>query len=196
MRSLILFFPLSLSLVAGWQRPTLPEQVHAVAAKRPALPVVDTNACPFEGCKFGKWTVIRKSVMYTTWKADRRAIGTLAKGQVVIGITGVHITREPDVIHVFEAIPELGLRPGDVVLRYMFLGEGYANIWANGRYVKAADLTFVTEKTESGCLRDCQAAVEQDGEKEWWVEVKTSSGKVGWTKADYNFDGVDALASE
>jgi hypothetical protein len=167
-----------------------------VEAKRPALPVIDMNACPFEGCTFGKWTVIRKSPLYTTWKADRRVIGTLVKGQVVKGITGVHITRKPDVIHVFQAIPELGLKPGDVVLRYMYLGEGYANIWANGRYVKSADLTFVTEKTGSGCLRDCQAAVEENGVKEWWVEVKTSSGKIGWTQANYNFDGVDALASE
>jgi hypothetical protein len=195
-RLLILLVPLSLSLISGHPRPTVAEHVHVTEAKRPALPVVDINACPFEGCRFGKWTVIRTSALYTTWKANRRAIGTLEKGQVVTGMTGVHVTRRPDVIYVFRAIPELGLKAGDVVLRYMYLGEGYANIWANGRYIKSADLTFVTEKSGFGCLRDCQAAVEENGEKEWWVEVKTSSGEVGWTKADYNFDGVDALASE
>jgi len=195
-RFFILIVSLSLSLIAGRPWPTLSERVHGAEAKPPMLPVVDTSACPFEGCRFGKWTVIRKSVMYTTWKADRRAIGVLAKGQVVTGVTGVHITRKPDVIHVFEAIPQLGLKPGDVVLRYMYLGEGFANIWANGRYVKSADTTFVTEETGTGCLRGCQAAVEEEGEKEWWVEVRTWSGKVGWTKADYNFDGVDALACE
>jgi hypothetical protein len=45
------------------------------------------------------------------------------------------------------------------------------------------------------CLRDCQAVVEENGEKEWWVEVRMSSGKIGWTKAEYNFNGIDALAS-
>ena len=195
MRSLILIVSCSLSLIASLPRPPLTDHAPVVEVKEPALPVVDVNACPFEGCTFRKWTVIRKSTLYTSWKADRRQIGTLTKGNVVTGITGVHITRKPDVIHVFQTIPELGLKPGDVLLRYMYLGEGFANIWAHGRYVKAADTTFVTEKSGSGCLRDCVAVVEESGEKEWWVEVKTSSGKIGWTNADYNFDGVDALAS-
>ena len=185
----------SLSLIAGRPRPTLIDRAPAIEAKEPVLPLVDMNACPFEGCTFGKWTVIRKSTLYTSWKPDRRRIGMLAKGQVVTGITGVHLTKKPDVIYVFQAIPDLGLKPGDVVLRYMYLGEGSANIWARGRYLKSADTTFVMEKGGSGCLRNCVAVVEENGEKEWWVEVKTSSGKIGWTKAEFNFDGVDALAS-
>lgn len=195
MRPTVLILSLSLSLVAGRARPPLSDHPPVSKAEAPALPVVDMNACPFEGCTFRKWTVIRKSPLYTSWKRDRRQIGVLAKGQVVTGITGVHITKQPDVIHVFQAIPELGLKPGDVVLRYMYLGEGFANIWANGRYIKSFDCTFVTEKGEGGCLRDCRAVVEENGEKEWWVEVKMSSGKIGWTKAEYNFNGMDALAS-
>ena len=81
------------------------------------------------------------------------------------------------------------------MLRYMYLGEGFANIWANGKYTKDTDCTFVTEKSGGRCLRDCPAVVEEDGEKEWWVQVKTSSGKIGWVEADIDFDGMDSLAS-
>jgi hypothetical protein len=79
-------------------------------------------------------------------------IGRLAKGEIVKGITGVHITKKPDRIPVFQAIPELGLRPGDVILRCMYLGEGFANIWANGKCVKEIDCTLVSEKRGGGCL--------------------------------------------
>jgi hypothetical protein len=33
----------------------------------------------------------------------------------------------------------------------------------------------------------------EDGVKEWWVKVRTTSGHEGWTKADGNFDGMDSL---
>jgi hypothetical protein len=135
------------------------------------------------------------SILYTSWKPGRVPIGRLTKGEIVKGITGVHITKKPDRIPVFQAIPELGLRPGDVILRCMYLGEGFANIWANGKCVKEIDCTLVSEKRGGGCLRDCPAVVEEDGVKEWWVQVKASSGKIGWTKVDNNFDGMDSLAS-
>jgi hypothetical protein len=164
-------------------------------AHAPALPLIDYGACPFEGCTFGKWTVTKSSTLYDSWKPGRKPIGRLTKGEKVMGLTGVDITNKPDHIRVFQAIPELGLKPGDTVLRYMYLGEGYANIWANGKYMKETDCTFVTEKSGGGCLRDCPAVVPIEGDKEWWVKVRQSNGRVGWAKSEGNFDGMDALAS-
>jgi hypothetical protein len=164
-------------------------------ADPPTLPVVDSGACPFEGCTFGKWTVTRSTALYSSWKPDRAQIGQLHKGEVVTSVTGIHLTKQPDRIQVIRAIPELRLKPGDTVLRYMYVGEGFANIWANGKYLKEVDCTFVTEKNGDGCLRDCGAVVEKQGVKEWWVQVKSSSGKTGWALVDGNFDGMDALAT-
>lgn len=31
------------------------------APQEPSLPAIDENACPFEGCSFGKWIVARDS---------------------------------------------------------------------------------------------------------------------------------------
>lgn len=188
---LIALFLLS-TLAFGQQSAGNPSAGSTSAAK-PSVPVIDYNACPFEGCTFGKWKVIKDSQVYTSWESDRTALLTLRPGDEVTGLTGVHLTRKPDRILVKQAIPNLGLKPGDTVLRYMNLGEGFANLWFNGAWHKGEDASFVTEKDGEGCLRDCPAIVTEEGIKEWWVKVKTSDGKVGWVLVENNFDGMDSL---
>lgn len=189
-----IFFVLLLAAVAFGQQPA-----HSTAEPRsglaePALPVVDENACPFEGCTFGKWKVVKESTVYSSWKDDRVEIAKLSVGQEVTGLTGVHITRRPDRILVKQDLPSLGLKRGDVVLRYMYVGEGFANMWANGKWHKEEDCSFITEKDGMGCLRDCAAVVIANGVKEWWVQITTSDGKSGWVLVKDNFDGMDSLA--
>ena len=166
------------------------------ATAQPPLPVIDYNACPFEGCTFGKWIVTRETTIFTTWKEGRKTWATLPKGAVVTGLTGVHITYEPDRIQVFQPIPELNLQPGDIILRYMYRGEGFADIWTKGQWKKEYDCSFITEKNDSGCLRNCPAKVISEGRKDWWVRVKTSEGKIGWTKVEDQFDCVDSLGGD
>ena len=182
---------LATSLAHAQQSP--PTSAQEDRTKPPALPVVDEGACPFEGCTFGEWTVTKETLLYSTWKKDRVETGRLQKGEKVAGLTGVHITEKPDTIRVLKDIPELSLKRGDTFYRYMYRGEGFADIWVHGEWKKETDCSFVTEKDAGGCLRDCSAQVVEDGVKEWWVKVRTKSGEVGWTKADGNFDGMDSL---
>src|SRR5580700_6112361 len=93
------------------------------ATPQPPSPVIDYNACPFEGCTFGKWLVTHETTIFTTWEEGRKPWATLKKGEVVTGLTGVHVTWEPDRVQVFQPIPELKLQPGDIILRYMQRGE-------------------------------------------------------------------------
>jgi hypothetical protein len=165
-------------------------------ANPPQLPVVDYNACPFEGCTFGKWIVTRETAIFTTWKEDRKPWATLRKGEIVTGLTGVHITLEPDRVQVFQPIPDMHLQPGDIILRYMSRGEGFADIWVNGQWMKDVDATFIVEKNKSGCLRDCPAMVISEGRKDWWVRLKTSEGKIGWTKVEDQFNCMDSLGGD
>jgi hypothetical protein len=95
-----------------------------------------------------------------------------------------------------QPIPELKLHPGDVILRYMYHGEGFADIWANGQWMKNQDSTFIVEKDKSGCLQDCPAKVISEGRKEWWVRLKTSHGKTGWAKVKDQFNCMDSLGGE
>jgi len=170
-------------------------QTNATANfKEPTLPVIDYNACPFEGCTFGNWKVTKESKMYSSWQEGRTEIGSVQPGSEVAGITGVHITRKPDRILVPKPVPDIGAQSGDVILRYMYLGEGFANVWIKGRWHKAYDCSFVTERDNEGCLRDCSAVVAEYGVKEWWVKINPHDNKIGWVLVEDNFDGMDSLA--
>ena len=166
------------------------------AAKEPPRPVVNENVCPGEGCSFRKWIVNRDSTIYSSWKDDRKPIGSLKKGQVVTGQTGVHITYAPDRIQVTKPIPDLQLQPGEIILRYMYEGEGYADIWVKAQWKKEYDCSFVTEKDGSGCSRDCSAKVISEGKFVWWAQVKTAQGTVGWAKNEGQFDCIDSLGDD
>jgi hypothetical protein len=191
MRWLLLFSLLIATAPASAQESNV-DRAHDT--KEPKLPVIDENACPFEGCTFGAWTVTKESILYSTWQEGRHQIGKLEADAKVTGLTGVHITRKPDRILVKKAIADLSVAPGDIILRYMYIGEGFANIWTKGAWHKEYDCTFVSERSGEGCLRDCAAVVVDDGVKEWWVEVKTGDGKIGWVLQADNFAGMDSLA--
>jgi hypothetical protein len=170
-----------------------PLAADKAATPEPRLPVIDRNACPFEGCTFGKWIVKRETAVFDTWEQARKQLFVLQKGAVVTGLTGVHIVHEPDRIRILKLIPELQVQPGDVILRYMYHGEGASDLWVKGQWKKEYDTGFVTELDNSGCLRDCSAKVISQGRKEWWARLKNRQGQMGWTKVEDQFDCVDAL---
>jgi hypothetical protein len=162
----------------------------------PPLPVLDYHACPFEGCTFGKWIVIHDSTAFTTWREGRKPWLELKKGEVVTGLTGVHITYKPDRVQILESIPELRLQSGDVILRFMYHGEGFSDLWIKGRWLREYDSSFITEKAGSGCMRGCSAKVVVEGRKDWWVRLRTAEGKIGWSKVDDQFDCMDSFGGE
>jgi len=73
-------------------------------------------------------------------------VATVKSGQVVAGLTGVHITYETDRVQVLQPLPELELRAGDMIMRYMYRGEGFADIWAKGQWRREYDCTFITDQ--------------------------------------------------
>ena len=163
----------------------------------PPLPVIDENACPFEGCHFGKWIVVHDDTIYSSWQEDRKSVASIHKGEIVTGLTGVHITLAPDHIRVNQPIPDLGAQPGDVILRYMYRGEGTADIWVKGQWKKEYDCSFVQEKDGTGCMGDnCAAKVISAGRKEWWAKVKTEKNISGWTLVRDQFNCIDALGGD
>src|SRR5215831_8430955 len=108
-----LFSVLLFAALAGAQlNPALTPQ----KAPQPRLPKIDRNACPFEGCQFGRWTARQPVQLYSTWKAGRRQIRRVRRGESVSAITGIHVTFEPSRIRVTAPIPAYGLKPGDIVL--------------------------------------------------------------------------------
>lgn len=163
-------------------------------APKPALPKIDENACPFEGCRFGKWTAREPVQLYSTWRSDRKPLRTLGKGEAATAVTGVYITFEPAEIQVTAPMPQYGLNPGDTVFGYMSIGEGFFNAWFNGYWVQEFDGSGVESPDGSGCNRNCTGKLLKPARSEWWVKIRTNDGTIGWAKDADKFDGADALA--
>jgi len=106
-------------------------------------------------------------------------------------------------------LPQDGLRRGDTILTYDYLGEGFSVVWFKGKLYREYDITFakwLDGKIDTlgyvggnlevgGCHgTDCPATYIDLGEKVWWAKVKTKSGVVGWVNmGDARFSGIDQL---
>src|SRR5215470_434714 len=111
-------------------------------SKRPELPFFDWNACPFEGCVYREWTAEKPVVVYDTWKQTRKSMAQLSVGTKVMGITGVVITFRPGVIRMDRDVPDAGLKRGDTILTYTYVGEGFSAVWVKDKYDPSFDISF------------------------------------------------------
>jgi hypothetical protein len=165
-------------------------------AAAPALPYVDRDACPFEGCAYREWTARKSAVLYDTWEAKRRAVARISVGEKVTGVTGVVITFRPGTIRMDRDLPEAGLKRGDTILTYTYKGEGFASAWFKGRFYSEFDISFTKWPDGGGCGgTHCAATYTDLGKVTWWAQVKLSSGRLGWVDmSTAEFDGMDLLA--
>jgi hypothetical protein len=168
----------------------------ANAAGPPALPLLDWNACPFEGCAYRRWTALEQVNVYDTWKQGRKRIAQLSKGDAVVALTGVVITVRPGVIRMDRDLPEQTLKRGDTILTYAYRGEGLSAAWFHGRYYSEFDISFVKWLDGSGCGgKHCAGTYVDVGQKLWWAQVQLSSRRIGWVNMSLaKFDGIDRLA--
>ena len=169
---------LLLATIATAQQGASPSS--AASPSEPKLPVANDSACPGKGSVVKNWKISRHLPMYSSWQDDRIQTATLEPGENVAVVAGVQVIRQPDRILVTQPIPDLQLKPGDVILRFNTLGEGAADLWTSGTWHNSYDASFTTEKNGLGCRRHCLAVVIDDGIREYWVQVKTSSGQTGW----------------
>ena len=128
--------------------------------------------------------VVQLAGISDSWKDTRREIGSVAAGTMVEVLEDAIIVDAPDVVRVTDSIAELNLKEGDTILRYARLGEGWADLWAEGCWYKGADGGFITEPDGGGCGgSSCAARVTKLGRQAWWFRIKVPNGKTGWTQS-------------
>jgi hypothetical protein len=162
----------------------------------PALPYVDRDACPFEGCAYREWTARKSAIVYDTWEEKRRQVARISVGEKVTGLTGVVITFRPGVIRMDRDLPEQHLTRGDTILTYTYKGEGFAAVWFKGIFYSEFDISFTKWPDGGGCGgAHCAATYTDLGKITWWAQVRLSSGRMGWVDmGEAEFDGMDLLA--
>jgi hypothetical protein len=116
-----------------------------------------------------------------TWKSARREIAAVPSGTTVEVLEDLIVVDAPDVVWVSASIDELHVKPGDTILRYARLGEGWADLWTDGCWYQNADGGFITEPDGGGCGgSSCAAKVTKMGRQMWWFHVRLPNGKSGW----------------
>ena len=126
--------------------------------------------------------VVQLAGVADTWKPTRREIGSVRAGTMVEVLEDLIVVEAPDIVWVSRPIEEMKLHEGDTILRYARLGEGWADLWANGCWYKQANADFIVEPDGAGCGGDrCSAKVTKMGSQMWWFHIKLPNGKTGWT---------------
>lgn len=142
-------------------------------AENPPRVFVDVGACPFECCTYRQWTVQERTTLSAQPKG-KRVVATLAKGDVVTGLTG-EVISVPIPVKAERDIPETPIKSGDTFYVLHYDGEGYWKVLLRGK------TTYVH-----------QNVVDVPRPKaEWWVKVKDSHGNVGWALSHGNFAHQD-----
>ena len=156
------------------------------ANERPPEHYIARNACPFECCRFGDWTVLASTSLVAN-PGSERVVGTALKGSRVTALTGeVHLTPEPVGVLIDGPFPK-----GSIVFVLDNLGEGYANVYTNGKIVQAE------ESYAEYCFRPSEACwgetiLPSVPEAIWWIKIRLPNGVVGWSRQSNHFGNKDA----
>jgi hypothetical protein len=168
---------------------TLFGQTHTA----PELPRIDKNACPFECCQFGNWKTTKNVQAFSGWERNHRQKAfQIKKGEKVQAVTGINITYRPGQLRALKSMADIHVKRGDTILTYMYRGEGDIDSWANGRWLGDQQIETDVPCSEAKKAPDLPACLLNRGESEWWILIKTSSGKQGWVWGNQGFDGSDA----
>lgn len=164
------------------------------AQQRPPAVHVIEGACPFECCTYGRWQSERTVDLRAEPRGDAVVTGRAENGDTVTAVTGhVRTVPTPFVFRTdfdrFEA--------GDTVWVLDYLGEGYFGVWWNGERVEASlDFSPYGGTAGSMCERCEHGSLLREHDSQWWVLIRTASGRQGWTSETDAFSGSDLCACE
>lgn len=162
---------------------------HIPANERPPEHYIAKSACPFECCHFGNWTVLADTNLLAR-PGSQRIVGNVAKGGRVTALTGeVHLTPEPVVTLIDKPFVK-----DSIVFILDYLGEGYANIYANGKVVEAeAFYRKYCFQPFEGCWGET-ILPQPVPQAVWWIQVRLANGVVGWTNQSDHFGNKDSCS--
>ena len=148
---------------------------------RPPIPFMDKGACPFECCTYRDWTVDKATAVRSAMSDGSPIAFRLNKGDRVKGMTGVVITSHPGEVRVLKRtkIGKFTAPPGDTLYLLTYVGEGFNRVWYRGKITE--EETY--DKTTFRQVREPKAV--------WWVKIRNSRGKIGWSRDPDNFGNKD-----
>lgn len=174
---------------------------NVMAQEKPPLPFYDWDACPFECCTYREWTLSQAVSFHQTHAKESPVIFHLEKGQTVQGVTGVVITTKCGTTKVLKSIdgfgvakdgvsPPLSGEPGESLCTLHYEGEGSSLFWYGGKLYSG----YIPDSEDSlGAPPDSvQLRTESSPVTDWWVMVRSTGGRVGWSSETSAFEHKDS----
>ena len=159
----------------------------------PPLPFEDYGACPFELCSYGAWTARETSAVRRDRRRESPVAFRIARGETVTALTGVVVTRKAGRVQ-FRIPHEMNstsgivrVEPGQTLYLLTYLGEGFTKAWFNGRLYDDLDGSEFFDAACEDDPRRCAGTIVEKPQREWWVQVRDATGRVGWTDEPDNF---------
>ena len=154
---------------------------HGSAAEL-EVPYISKGACPFEGCTYGKWPVLKRVEVYADPNLTSDVVTVLNTGEEVMAVTGdVYVVPGRAMIVGEPHRSAVDLDRNKEILILDYVGEGYSRVFQNGRYSLVKIARSKAQCQENPSWRYCWVEVLQDAVSQWWVFVKTLDGKYqGW----------------
>lgn len=168
----------------------------------PPVPYEDEGACPFEGCVYRQWQANDTVEVHAERRLDSPVLFRLAKGEKVQALTGVVVTIKAGRVQYDKpqrlntSSGPIDIRPGQTLFLLTYQGEGFTKAWFNRRLYTDVDVSAVTWADGYcgwGDKEKCSGREVEKSRTEWWVQVRSVSGQVGWTLETRKFDNKDAF---
>lgn len=140
----------------------------------PPTSYIDKGACPGKCCKYGKWTATKEFTVYD----KEKPLLKLAVVKPGASFTGVYGEVRSLPFEVKLQADDEKVKQGETVYLLTDQGEGFFKAWYKGQIVQVNEASTDKFSREKSKKR----------ESVWWVQVRLEDGRVGWMKADGQFD--------
>jgi hypothetical protein len=143
------------------------------------IPYVVKDACPFEGCTFGMWKVLRDVSVYKDPNSNSEIVVKLKAGTIANVETGI-INVVPGRARVIGNPHRTasGVAPNEEILILDYIGEGYSRIYQGGTFYQTKVARKKGQCSKEPNWRYCWVEVLEEPVVKWWVKVR--SEKIGW----------------
>ncbi len=163
----------------------------------PPTPYEDAGACPFEGCTYRAWRANAAVPIRSDRRKTAKVAFTVAPREWVTALTGIVVTvkagraefREPTTMT--SASGTIQIAPGQTLYLLTYQGEGYTKAWFNGRLYVSVDTASFFNGVCTFSPGRCTGTIVEKSLTEWWVKIRSRSGKIGWTDQPEKFDNKD-----
>jgi hypothetical protein len=160
------------------------EQETTESTSAPPSTLKDEGACPFEGCIYRQWKTEEATAIHEQPDNESPVVFPLKPGEWVTAITGFVLTSEPGIFEFTDdgkTPQEFKFSRGAKVYVYTYYGEGAWKAWFNGHF-----FTFDESSEEEGKFV-------KKPKSSWWVRIKNSENREGWTFETGHFSNMDQL---